>query len=414
MPFRIALSGLNAASKDLEVTGNNIANSGTHGFKQARAEFADIYSRPSFDLKELGGGRGVKVSRVAQEFSQGSVGFTSNTLDLAISGDGFFVLESAAGSRAYTRAGLFSADRDGNVVTASGHYLQAYPAVPLPSGDTIFDTAQTQDLQLPFTPNPPKQTTTVAAELNVQADTPEPTVATFDPTDPKSYNHTTSTVIYDSLGTAHTAAMYFVKTATANTWETRLYVDGSAINVGGSPSFTMEFDSGGRLIDPATGSVTTDSFAPGGGAANMDLTFDFSGSVTQFGSAFSVNDISQDGYATGLLTSVEIDGKGVVRARYSNGQNTPLGQIPLARFNDRQGLQPIGETQWQPTAASGEALLGAAESGSYGQIQSGALEASNVDLTAQLVNLITAQRNFQANAQVISATDTITQTIINI
>ena len=381
MPFRIALSGLNAASKDLEVTGNNIANSSTTGFKQGRTEFADIFSRPSFDLKELGGGRGVKVSRVAQEFSQGSVGFTSNNLDLAISGDGFFVLESSDGSRSYTRAGAFSADRDGNVVTHNGLHLQAYPATQLPNGDTIFDTAQTQDLKLPFTPNPPKQTTTVAAELNVQADAPLPAVSTFDPTDPKSYNHTTSTVIYDSLGTAHTASMYFVRTSTTNTWESRLYVDGSAVNVGGSPSFTMEFDSGGRLTNPASGKVTTDSFAPGGGAANMQLTYDFTGSVTQFGSAFSVNDLTQDGYSTGLLTSVEIDGKGVVRARYSNGQNTPLGQIPLARFNNRQGLQSIGDTQWAPTAASGEALLGEAESGSLGQIQSGALESSNVDLT---------------------------------
>lgn len=414
MPFRIALSGLNAASKDLAVTGNNIANSSTNGFKQSRVEFADIVSRPTYDLKELGGGRGVKVSRVQQEFSQGSVGFTSNTLDLAISGDGFFALESSDGLRSYTRAGSFNADADGNVVSANSQFLQVYPVVTLPTGEEIFNTGTTTDLKLPFAPSPPKETTTVAAELNVQADAAQPSVATFDPNDSKSYNHTSSTVVYDSLGSAHTASMYFVKTATPNTWDARLFVDGNAVPVGGSNNFTMAFDTAGRLTNPATGKITTDSFAPGGGASNMQVTYDFSGTVTQFGSSFSVNNLSQDGYPTGLLTSLEIDGKGIVRARYSNGLTPSLGQVAMARFNNRQGLQQVGDTQWAPTSGSGDVLMGQAESGSFGQIQSGALEASNVDLTAALVNLITAQRNFQANAQVISATDTITQTIINI
>lgn len=404
MPFRLALSGLNAASADLNVTANNIANANTTGFKGSRAEFADVFSVGSQGVSSTAVGNGVRLSKVAQQFAQGNINFTDNNLDLALSGEGFFTL-SNNGSLSYSRSGAFGVDRAGYVVNAQGGRLQVFP----PAGNGTFATGSLNDLRLDTADSAPQATSRVELGANLPADATVPATGTFDPADPTSYNQTTSTTVYDSLGAEHTASVYFVKDAAPNTWQAHVYVDGNA--VGGAN--TMTFDSTGNLQTPAGGDITLPGYATGTGANNINLTLNTS-DMTQFGSDFGVSKLTQDGYTSGRLTGIDIDGKGIVQARFTNGQSKPLGQIALANFSNPQGLQQQGDTSWAETYSSGSAIRGAAGSASFGMVQSGALEGSNVDLTGQLVNMITAQRNFQANAQMISTADAVTQTIINI
>jgi flagellar hook protein FlgE len=406
MTFRVALSGLNAASTDLEVTGNNIANASTTGFKESRAEFADVYANSVLDRSSTAAGQGVRVARIAQQFTQGVVEFTSNNLDLAINGEGFFTMADTNGTQVFTRAGAFSADREGYVVNHAGQRLQVYPATTSAAGTTTFNTGLVTDLQLPTQPSPPTASSDIYAALNLDAQQVAPTTA-FDINDPTSFNHSTSIVTYDSLGNDHTATMYFRKTG-ANTWDTYLYMDGTA--VGGANQLT--FTSSGALQSPANGLVTLPAYNPPGAAA-MNLTVDF-GDTTQYGGPFAVNSLGQDGFSSGRLSGVDIDADGVVFARYTNGQSSAIGKVALAKFNNAQGLRQTGDTNWVETFTSGNAQLGEAGTSSFGAIQSGALEASTVDIAQQLVNLITAQRNFQANAQVITTSDAITQTVINL
>jgi flagellar hook protein FlgE len=423
MAFRIALSGLDAASTDLEVTGHNIANASTVGFKESRAEFADIYANSISDVSSSVPGRGVRVTRVAQQFSQGSTEFTSNNLDLAINGEGFFVMRDTDGTLAYTRSGSFSVDQDGYVVNQTGARLQVFPRIG--TTGSLFDTSTTDDLNLPVVSGTPQATSNVDATLNLSASetvptvTLDPTAATFTyPPDSLSYNHSTATTIYDSLGSSHTATMFYSKVAD-NQWNVFTFVDGQNVTVGGNASADVQFDTAGAILTStgdvdAIGNITIDTFNPGGGASDITgLTFDYS-ATTQFGSEFAVNELTQDGFTSGRLSGVEVDSTGVVFARFTNGQSDPLGEVALARFNNVQGLNQIGDTSWAESFSSGNAQLGEAGTSSYGVIQSGALENSNVDLATQLVNLITAQRNFQANAQVITTADAITQSVINI
>jgi flagellar hook protein FlgE len=416
MPFNIALSGLNAASTDLEVTGNNIANAATNGFKESRAEFADVYAHSIVNNSATATGDGVRVSRIAQQFAQGAVDFTSSSLDLAINGDGFFVLEDNDGTQSYTRAGAYSADRNGFVVNHANHRLQVYPAVIGSNGVTTFNTGVLSDLQLPTTASSPQPTQNLTAGLNLNANLPiVPTATTFDPTDSGTYNSSTSTSVYDSLGNAHTATFYFRRQdpASLNTWDSYLYIDNAPVTIGGAASGQLTFDANGALTAPAGGTLTTDPFNLANGAAPISMVMDFA-QTTQFGASFAVNNLSQDGFASGRLSGVNIDAEGIVFARYTNGQSASVGKVALAKFNNSQGLNQVSDTNWAETFASGLAQLGEAGTSSFGQIQSGALEASNVDIAEQLVKLITAQRNFQANAEVISTADAITQTVINI
>jgi flagellar hook protein FlgE len=416
MPFNIALSGLDAASTDLQVTGHNIANAATNGFKQSRAEFADIYATSIQDVSATSSGRGVKVTRVAQQFAQGNIDFTSNNLDLAVNGEGFFVLHDQSGNVSYSRAGAYGVDRDGYVVNHAGGRLQVFDPVGL--GNDTFNTGSTSDLLLPATSGAPAATGRVVASFNLSAAESQPTVAPFDPLASQSYNHSTSTTIYDSLGTSHVMTMYYVKTAADGEWDTHTYVDGNAVTAGGGASARLTFDSAGAIQlgagdVSASGTVAWDSYAPGGGAADIDLVFDYT-TTTQYGTDFSVNNLTQDGYTAGQLSGVDIDNSGVVFTRFTNGQSTAIGKIALARFNNPQGLRQEGDSSWTETFASGDVQMGEPGNSNLGLVQSGGLENSNVDLAEQLVNLITAQRNFQANAQVITTADTITQTIINI
>ncbi|HIP53369.1 MAG TPA: flagellar hook protein FlgE, partial [Chromatiales bacterium] len=358
------------------------------------------------------------VTRVAQQFSQGNVDFTGNNLDVAINGEGFFVLHDDAGNVSYTRAGAYGMDRDGYVVNHAGERLQVFQ--PTDSTGTRFNTGTTVDLVLPAISGTPSATTTLNAALNLSSTETEPALP-FDPTNATTYNHSSSTTVYDTLGEAHTMTMYYRRTANAGEWTAYTYIDGNQVTAN-SPA-TINFDSNGGLqtssgsID-ASGRMTiaydplgTGSLANGASAMNIEFDYNL---TTQFGSDFAVNDLTQNGYTAGRLSGIDIDNTGVVFARFTNGQSQALGKIALARFNNDQGLRQLGDTRWAETFTSGDVQLGEAGTSSFGLLQSGALENSNVDIAEQLVGLITAQRNYQANAQVITTADAITQTIINI
>ncbi len=404
MSFNTALSGLNAASEDLRVTGNNIANAGTTGFKESRAEFADVFATAYAGISRTAIGTGVKLADVAQQFTQGNIDNTGNNLDLAISGKGFFVLDDG-GARSYTRDGAFQIDRDGYVVNAAGKRLQSYPVLDSTAG--TFETGTLSDLRLASTDAPPRATDKVQAAFNLSSTATDVSATTFDPTDPNSYNYSTPLTLYDSLGQPHTSALYF-RNAGPLSWEANLTVDGN--QVGSAQPLTFAGD--GTLVSP-TSAVSFGSYSPSNGANPLNVNFDFS-QATEYGSQNTVASLSQNGFASGRLTGVDIDQQGTAFARFTNGQSLALGQVAVASFANPQGLQQTGNNAWVATYAAGEPTLGVAGNGDLGSVQSGGLEASNVDISAQLVNLITAQRDFQANAQVISTSDAVTQTIINI
>ncbi len=397
MSFQIALSGLNAASTDLQITSNNIANANTTGFKSSRGEFADVFSGDS-----VGIGNGVRLTEVRQEFTQGNVDITARQLDLAISGNGFFIT-SDNGSLLYSRVGAFGLDADGVVQNAEGERLQIYAPVPGTGG---FNQGQLSDLVIAADTAPPEASTLVDMNINLPANA-TPTGLPFDPNDPQTYNHSTSTVLFDSLGVSHTATYFFTKTAAG--WNVNQTLDGNP--VGATEPFT--FNSTGTIATPAGGNIPAVTVPLTNGANALTVALQL-GDTTQYGDNFTVNSINPDGQAEGRLRGIEIDQTGVVFARFSNGQSETLGKVALANFSNPEGLQKVSDTSFQETFSSGVAQRGEATESNFGLLQSGSLESSNVDLTEQLVRLITSQRLFQANAQVISTLDTLAQTIINI
>ena len=405
MGFNTALSGIQAASSDLGIIGNNIANSATTGFKSSRAEFADVYAS-SNAAASTAIGQGVRMQAAAQQFSQGGINFTDNPLDMAVSGEGFFQLE-ANGSQIYSRAGAFKLDSNGFVVNNEGFSLMARQA---DTNGAI--TGAISALQLNNAYLDAKPTASLTGGVNFDAreaetDSSWALVAGVPAT--AGYNSSTTTTIYDSLGNDHTISMYFSKLDPAtnpNEWNVRTVIDGTL-----QDTTAVTFNSDGSFNAPASIPVT---WNPGGGAAaaqsfNIDLS-----SSTQYGSNFAVNTLSQDGYTAGQLLGVDVDDTGVVFARYSNGQSQVTAQVVLANFANKQGLKPIGDSSWVETFSSGSPVVSEPGTAGLGLVQSNALEDSNVDLTEQLVRMIEAQRNFQANAQTIQAEDTITQTIINL
>ena len=405
MSFNISVSGINAASTDLGVTANNIANVNTSGFKESRAEFANMFQASSYGLSRNAVGVGVKTSQVAQQFSQGTINTTGRSLDMAISGEGFFTL-SMNGSQIYSRAGNFHTDAQGYVVNAQGARLQVF--APNADGNG-FDVGAISDLKLTGSDGPPKETSKVDLAFTLPAQAQPPISTPFDPANTSSYNMSSGGVtVYDSLGVSHTQTSYFVKTATPNQWEMHNYVDGVAV---GTPT-TLQFSNTGTLTTPADGMVAMDPFTPTSGAGVLAMSLDINSS-TQYGESFALRNTAQDGYPAGKLDEVSVSETGVVVARYSNGADLPLGQLALANFNNAQGLTPSGDNAWAESFASGTPRIGAPATSDFGQLQSGALEGSTVDLTEQLVNMILAQRNFQANAQMVSTMDQTTQAIIN-
>lgn len=455
MSFNIGLSGLRAATNDLNVTGNNISNAGTAGFKQSRAEFADVYASSVLGTGKNPRGSGVLLADVSQLFNQGNVNYTQNALDLAINGNGFFIT-SNNGSMSYTRAGYFGTDRDGYIVNNFGYRLQGYTADD--SGNILPIQS---DLRINAGQQEPKATTSVTQSINLNSNAVRPSNAgsmaapTFDPSDSKSFNWSTSTNIYDAQGNAHVMSQYFVKNAAPanNGWVMHVLIDGVNPRDPTSTqpfSYAMGFDAAGQLANPAFTPIAStpanpaldapaipataangtfalaeadwvpaekDPANPGAlvpnGADSSAFTFDMRGS-TQYATAFGVSRVSQDGYTTGQLAGLEIDDTGVIFARYTNGQSKIQGQVLMASFANVQGLTPNGKTEWVQSFESGEPVIGTPRSSTLGALQAGALEDSNVEISDQLVNLIVAQRNYQANAKTIETESAITQTIINL
>ncbi len=407
MPFDIALTGLNAAQNDLQVISNNIANSETNGFKRSRAEFADLYATSEFGTSSNAIGQGVQVASITQQFTDGDVTFTDNSLDLAITGRGFFVL-SDNGAQVFSRAGAFQVDNTGNIVNSFGNGLVGFQADA--SGNL---TGAQGPLAISRANLAPNVTSNINLGANLDAAEQIPPAFLVGPNGPDSatFNHSTSFTVYDSLGGEHIATTYFRKDS-ATDWQSFVFVDGAQV----SGPDTLTFDAFGALSGvnvPGATTATSAPFTPGGVGAPTTFTVDYA-DITQFGGGFAISAIDQDGFATGRLSSLDFDPSGTLFARYTNGQSLTLGQVALANFSNSQGLRAVGNSLWSESFSSGQPLIGAPGSGDLGLIQSGALEESNVDVTGELINLIQTQRNFQANAQVIGTADTLTQAIINI
>jgi len=421
MSFQQGLSGLNAASKNLEVIGNNVANSNTYGEKSARAEFADMYAAAmtGSSANNTQAGIGVQVATVAQQFNQGNITPTGNPLDLAINGNGFFQTQDPTNQVQYTRNGQFKVSSAGNVINDQGNKLLGYPADA--QGNVVQGAAQ--PLQLPTGGIYPQQTTKSTMEFNLDSRAAVTTPAsgpTIDFTNQKTYNNATSVTMFDAKGQDVAVSYYFQKTGT-DTFD--VYATANGATVGGSPGSpspvaSLQYSPDGSSLISPTGPITLDIPAStnAAGAATLPITgiqLDVSG-ATEFGSNFGVTNMTQDGYAAGSLTGVSVDTSGKLIAQYSNGQTKAAGQVELATFRNVQGLAAIGGNAWKQTTASGTPTVGIAGDGNLGVLNAGSLEESNVDLTAELVSMITAQRDYQANAQTIKTMDQAMQTLVNL
>jgi len=412
MSFQQGLSGLNGASKQLETIGNNIANSNTVGFKSAVTQFSDVYANSLSGTSGLGtAGIGTRVSQIAQQFSQGNVTASNSALDMAINGGGFFRLTNG-GAVSYARNGQFQLNKEGYIVSPSGGQLTGFGV----DSQGKIVTGNPTELRITTADLPPKFTTEIEAQLNLDSRvTPIAAATAFDAANPATYHNATSATVYDTLGNPHVVQTFYRKIdAPANTWE--VYGTCATATPAGSVTAApavMTFNSSGALtgVLPAADQISIP--LANGAATPLVIDLDFAG-TTQFGSSFGVNSLVQDGYASGRLSGFTAGSDGVITGRYTNGKTATLGQVVLANFRNPNGLQPLGNNEWAESAATGEALVGTPDSGSLGLIQSSATEDSNVDLTAELVNMITAQRVFQANAQTIKTQDQILQTLVNL
>jgi flagellar hook protein FlgE len=420
MSFQQGLSGLNASAKNLEVIANNIANAATFGAKSARAEFADVYANAMNGAGSNTIGIGVNLATVAQQFTQGNITTTDNPMDIAINGSGFFQVSDGVNPTMYTRNGQFKLDREGFIVNNQRQMLMGYVADA--QGNIV--PGQARPIQLPTAGIAPRATDAIDMEMNLDARAAVTLPAAgdrIDFDDPATYNNATSVTVYDALGQDVALTYYFQKSA-SDQWNVYVTANGTPISADGSgvplPSTTLQFPSTGGAPTSPAGPVAIDIPAttrPGGGdtraiaGVQLDLT-----SATQYGATFGVTNLTQTGYAPGQLSGITIEANGIIMARYSNGQSQPAGQLELANFRNPQGLQPRGGNAWSATYTSGDPVVGAAGDGNFGVLQSGALEESNVDMTAELVNMITVQRIYQANAQSIKTTDSVLQTIVNL
>jgi flagellar hook protein FlgE len=419
MSFQQALSGLNAASQNLDVIGNNVANANTVGFQSSRTEFADMYANALNGSNSNQVGIGVNVAAVTQQFTQGAITTTGNSNDLAINGQGFFQVTNGA-TTTYTRNGEFQVSNTGNIVTSSGLKLLGYPA----DAQGTIEPGTASPLTLPTAGIAPAATTKMTLEANMDsasAVTLPATTPAINFADATTYNNATSVNAYDAQGQAVAMTYYFQKSAT-NTWNVYATANGTSVSTdaGGNPLpiTTVTFAADGSKPTSPTGPVTFNipASTTSTGATTLPITgvqLNL-GTSTQYGSAFAVTNLAQDGFASGELTGLAIDSSGVVMANYSNGQSKAAGQVELATFRDPQGLTPAGGNDYVASTASGTPITGTPGSGNLGVLQSGAVESSNVDLTNELVNMITAQRTYQANAQTIKTEDQIMQTLVSL
>ena len=416
MSFYTSLSGLQAAQTELSTVSHNLANVATNGFKKSRTDFADVIaSRIATDpTKIVGSGAVVKANR--QQFTEGNLKTTGGALDLTVSGDGFFAVKTAGlnPTTAYTRNGAFQIDATTHdIVDAQGSALLGYPAARN-RGPVSLATATGADglvaLTLSPTSGTPAATGNVALKVNLYAAAATPAAA-FDPADASSYNSSTTTTIYDSAGKANTLTNYYVHTG-SNAWTVHSFVGDQELKAGGTAGTALTFDASGALTAPAA-PIAYDAFNPTTGGVAQSLALDLKGS-TQASSAFAVNARSADGASVGELAGVTVDPQGSVAANYSTGDTGSRGKVALANFANPVGLRQLGDSYWSASGISGQAALGAANENGFGRLLSGTLEGSNVDITEELVNLIAAQRNFQANAKALDTASQISQTIFNI
>ncbi len=410
MAFSQAVSGLNAAATNLDVIGNNIANSATYGFKSGSASFADMFAGSKVGL-------GVKVAGITQDFTDGTTTSTGRALDVAISQNGFFRLVDNNGAVYYSRNGQFSLDENRNLVNSQGLNLTGYPANGTPP--TIQQGANPVALSIPNTLMSAKASTTGTMQMNLNS-TDNAITKTFNPSDPDTYNKKGTVTVYDSLGNSHDLNVYYVKTE-ANKWD--VYTQDTSVSGAGFAKMAqMEFNPSGTLksvtsTDPASTAAAMTVDIPivslnGSTAGTFNLSF--LNSMQQNTGSSDVVATTQNGYAPGSLVSYQVNDDGSVVGNYSNRQSQLLGQIVLANFSNTGGLQSEGDNVWSATQSSGVALLGTAGTGNFGSLTNGALEASNVDLSKELVNMIVAQRNYQSNAQTIKTQDQILNTLVNL
>jgi len=474
MSFNIALSGVSAAQRDLDTTANNIANVNTVGFKESRAEFGDVYAQSLLAGGKTKVGDGVLTQEVAQQFSQGSLQFTNNALDLAITGNGFFGTVPELDSRdfSFTRAGQFKLDSDNFVVNSAGDNLLGFPVNPDGSSSSVA-LSTSVPVRIPDSSGAPQETTEVSLKMNLPAGADPVNLDLFNPDDPLTYNAATSVTVFDTLGDSHVMTYYFMKDAAAvsavpprNEWVGVTYVDdqplqtadtstvppsvvplnGAAVagdNIIGESSlgvanavvgFRMSYSNGGDFNGVTdglgapilTGDIPSISLGgnilTNGSDPNQTITTNFAldtanatpNEPTQFASAFEVTSLEQNGLPVGRLTGIDIGPDGLVRATYSNGTSEPIVRVALIRFANDQGLTQQSGTQWQESILSGEALAGEATTGTFGEINSSALEQANVNLTTELIDMIIAQRNFQANSRALEVNNQLNQTVLNI
>lgn len=425
MSFQQGLSGLNGASKSLDVIGNNVANASTVGFKSAQAQFADMYANSMNRSGNSPVGIGVAVANVQQAFTQGNITTTNNPLDIAINGDGFFRMQSSLtdASPLYGRNGQFQLDKDGYIINPSenGAYLTGWLGT-VTGGDPVPLKIDTSNI-------PATATTSVQSQLNLDSRMTVPTVTPFDIKNSDSYNSTTGVTMYDSLGNAYNVQTYYVKKATSTTagntdWDVYMSIDDEVVNAGtppapATPVDTLSFTNTGILdktASPQPFTLTVAQLTPfvkPGAAFPSPITFDYTG-TTQTGQAFTPVKQAQNGKSPGVLSAFSIGKDGVITGSYSNGDTKQLGQVLMVNFANPNGLQPLGNNLYTATADAGEPLVGTPATGQFGVLQARAVEDSNVDLTTELVNMIVAQRVYQANSQTIKVQDTVLQTLVSL
>ena len=428
MSFYTSLSGLKAAQTDLGTVSNNVANVSSYGFKKSRAEFGDIMT-----TARNAPGQGTRLQGIQQQFTQGGFESTSRELDLAIAGQGFLVTRDSltGGNTQFTRNGSLSIDANRYLTDSAGGYVQVMP-VDANGNITAGGLSSTQNLQLPLTNGVPRPTTkiTLGVGLPSSADIPADRAAytsakpySFDRLDPNSYNYSSQTTVYDSAGKAIPATLYFTRTTSTikgdatNSWQARLFVGDKQVSADPASStptpLTLTFDKNGAITSP-TGPVAFGSTFPTGASAPLNLTLDFGAATNQSTGTFTMGSVEQDGFSAGKLNDVAIGKDGLVTATFSDGTTQALGKVAIANFSNPSGLRQKGDAHWTVTGDSGAAEIGQAGTDGFGSIQSGALERANVDITEELVSLISAQRNFQANAKAIETSNTMTTAILNL
>jgi flagellar hook protein FlgE len=427
MSFYTSLSGLRGAQTDLSTVSNNIANVGSIGFKRSRAQFGDI-----MPASVTTAGQGARLRGIEQQFTQGGFEASARDLDIALGGSGFFVTRDSltGGTTYFSRNGSLSVDGQRYIVDSNGGYVQVLP-VDAEGNTTANSLEAARNIQLPLTSGTPRATTLIDLAVTLPSTADKPALrAVYNPSnpyafnrlDPNSYNYSQQQTVYDSDGNAQSATLYFVRTGsvaagdTTDTWDVRMFIGNEeASSTSGSPTpvpLELEFDGSGALVSP-TSSVSFSSVFPSGASAPIAVTLDFDAATRQQAGAFTVGSINQDGIASAKLSDVSIREDGLVSATFSDGTVQALGKLMIANFSNPQGLRQRGDGRWTTTGSSGPAIVGEAGTDAFGRIQSGALERSNVDITEELVSLIAAQRNFQANAKAIETANQMDQSIIN-